>query len=113
MHPNRKTFGWKQKRKIAALHRSLRAAFRRTLFPLLDWSLERLSLQPLHTRWPLTVARIMQRWRVIQHRRLPLRDRQLRRRHEIPAVEILEARALLAAAFSQTGSTLNISLEDN
>jgi hypothetical protein len=50
---------------------------------------------------------------VIQHRRLPLRDRQLRRRHEIPAVEILEARALLAAAFSQTGSTLNISLEDN
>ncbi len=119
MKSTRKTFGRKQLRKIVALQRRLQAAILRTLFPNRKWSLERLSFRKLCSWWQLNAGRLIPSWQVtprrplIQRRRLTLHDLQPRRVRQVPTLEALEARVLLAAAFTQTGSTLNVNLQDS
>jgi hypothetical protein len=73
----------------------------------LEGLLERLALQPLPGGWLWRGPRLIERlWS-------RARDRGLRRRPEVPRVEILEARALLSASFTQTNTTLNITLNDS
>ena len=119
MKSTRKSFGRKQLRKIVALQRRLQTAILRTLFPNRKWSLERLSFRKLCSWWQLNAGRLIPSWQVtprrplIQRRRLTLHDLQPRRVRQVPTLEALEARVLLAAAFTQTGSTLNVNLQDS
>jgi len=107
MSSHRSNPGRKQQAPLGSSRCEPLETFPNLRFPRLEWLLEQLLLQSRPSRW-----RITGRW-LIEQLWIRRTDRQLRQRREIPDVEILEARALLSAAFTQSGTTLNISLNDN
>ncbi|MCY3013073.1 MAG: Ig-like domain-containing protein [Planctomycetota bacterium] len=96
----------KQRKTIAAL-RGLKRTLWRSYLPGLDWLLDSLALRPLTSVWRLISAPVVRRSRRPSYRYQILPQRA------IASIEILEARALLTASYSQIGNTLNISLDDS
>ncbi|MEN9664820.1 MAG: hypothetical protein RLZZ326_1183, partial [Planctomycetota bacterium] len=96
----------KQRKTIAAL-RGLKRTLWRSYLPGLDWLLDSLALRPLTSVWRLISAPVARRSRRPSYRYQILPQRA------IASIEILEARALLTASFSQIGNALSISLDDS